>query len=322
MAGPAGNLAAHRHDVLGPLAPGVGGHITHALARDAQALGKGVAGQRIIVEFGRVGRGGAAERDLAVRLVGQQEDVVAVLGGRLGQKVRQLPQGRLAVRGAAGVVGAVDEHGGGVFVHQPGKGIKVDLEIRAPGRCDPQRQARALDIGLVLGKEGGKGHDVLPGHSHAAHGVGQRTRRAGGHKDMVGGVVHAKAAVQALGHGLPGRGQRQRRRVAMQLDRVGVFQQVFAGLGELRRAGDGRIPQRIVKDILVADFLAPRGAPLRNLADNRLGPQHIFIVLCNHNNSSFVKCLSRCGRGNGSHYWALSRRRKRPRWPEDWPPYM
>ncbi len=78
-------------------------------------------------------------------------------------KVRQLPQGRLAVRGAAGVVGAVDEHGSGVFVHQSGKGIKVDLEIRAPGRCDPQCQARALDIGLVLGKEGAKVTMFCPG---------------------------------------------------------------------------------------------------------------------------------------------------------------
>ena len=288
MAGPAGDLAAHRHDVRGVLAPRVGGHIADTLARHAQTLGEGVAGERIIVEFGGVGRDPAAERNLAVRLVGNQEDVVAVLGGRLGQKVGQLLQGLLAVGGAAGVVGAVDEHGGGVLVHELRERLKVDLKVRAPRRRHAQGKPRALDVRLVLGEERRKRYDVLPGHADAAHSMGQRTRRARRHKDMVGGVVHAEPAVQAFGHGLAGGRQRQRRRITVQPDGVGVGQQVRASRGELRRAGDRRVAQRVIEHVLIADLRAAGGAPFRNLTDNRLGAQHIFIVLCNHNNSSFL----------------------------------
>ena len=126
---------------------------------------------------------------------------------------------------------------------------------------------------------------------------------------------------RALGKVLPCRVRRSRWRLAMQLCRGVVVLECFPCLGSCGRAGEGWIPPRIVKDMRGADFRPPRRTPLRNLADNRLGPQHIFIVLCNHNNSSFAKCLSRCGRGNGSPYWALSRCHKRPRRPEDWPPY-
>ena len=126
--------------------------------------------------------------------------------------------------------------------------------------------------------------------------MGQRTRRARRHKDMVGGVVHAEPAVQAFGHGPAGGRQRQRRRITVQPDGVGVGQQVLASRGELRRAGDRRVAQRVIEHVLVADLRAAGGAPFRNLTDNRLGAQHIFIVLCNHNNSSFLKCLSKAGR--------------------------
>ncbi len=200
MAGAAGDLAAHRHDVGGILAAGVGRHIADTLARHTQTLGEGVAGKRIIVEFSGVGRDPAAERNLAVRLVGNQEDVVAVLGGRLGQKGGQLLQGLLTVGGAAGVIGRVDEYGGGVLVHELRERLKVDLKVRAPRRRHAQGKPRALDVRLVLGEERRKRYDVLPGHSNAAHRMGQRAGCAGGHKDMVAGVVHAKAAVQAFGH--------------------------------------------------------------------------------------------------------------------------
>ena len=234
---------------------------------------------------------------------------MAESGGRLNKEIRKLLQCFGAVGGAAGVVGAVDEDGGGVLVHQRRKGGKVDLEIRAAGQCDAQRQARALNIGLIFGEERRKGHDVLPGHGHAAQGMGQRAGRTARHKDVVGGVVHAEALVQALGHGLAGGGQRQGRCVAVQRDGVGALQQILARGGELRRAGHRGIAQRVVKYIFIADLCAARGAPLRNLPNDRLGTQHIFIVLCNHNNSSFAKCLSRCGRGErqspGRSYFLL-----------------
>ena len=203
-----------------------------------------------------------------------------------GQVSGQPGKGFGAVSHTAGIVGRIDQHGGGVFVHQGIQRIKVDLEILHPGRRHPQRQTGTLHIGLVLRKKRRKGHDVLSRHRHAAHRVGQRPRCTGRHKDMVGGVVHAEPAVQAFGHFGPHFRQGQGRRIAVQRHRVGAFQQVQAGLGKLSRAGHRRIAQRIVKYVFVTDFLAAGGAPFGNFPNNRLCPQHIFIVLCYHRSIS------------------------------------
>ena len=191
-----------------------------------------------------------------------------------------------AVGHAAGIVGGIDQHRGGVLVHQGVQGVKVDLEILHPGRRHTQGQAGALHVGLVFREKRRKGHDVLPRHRHAPQRVGQRPRRTAGHKDMIGGVVHPEPTVQAFGDLGAHFGQRQRGGVPVQRHRIGVFQQVQAGFGELRRTRYRRIAQRIVKHVVISDFLAARRAPFGNFPNHRLASQHIFVVLRYHSTIS------------------------------------
>ena len=261
---------------------GVHRHIADALARHAQALGEGVAGQCVGVELGRIGHLHPAEGDLPVGFVRDQEDVVAVFLAGGGQVVGKPGQRLGAVGHAAGIVGRVDQHRGGVLVHETVQRLKVDLEILHTGRRHTQRQPGALHVGLVFREKRRKGHHVLARHRHATHGVGQRARRARGHEDVVRRVVHPETPVQAFRHLGAHFRQRQRGSVPVQRHRVGVFQQVQAGFGELRRTGYRRIAQRIVKYVVVSDLLAPRRAPFGNFPNHRLRSQHIFVVLRNH----------------------------------------
>ena len=85
VAGAARDLAHHGHEQVGVGGCGIHRDIADAFARQAQRLRPRVAGQRVRVEAGRVGLGGAVEHDFAVRFVADQEDIVAVfdlLGGQ------------------------------------------------------------------------------------------------------------------------------------------------------------------------------------------------------------------------------------------------
>ena len=212
--------------------------------------------------------------------------MVPILGALFLQVSGQLSQRLGAVGRAAGVIGRVDEYGGGVLVHQAVQHVKVDLEILAAGRGHAQGQACTLHIGLILREERRKSDDVLPQHSNAAHRMGQRAGCAGGHKDMVAGVVHAKAAVQAFGHLGAHVGQGQRGRVAVQRNRVHMLQQIQADIGKFLRCGHRGVTERIIEHILVSDLGTTGGAPLRDLADDRFCPQHVFIMLCDHNTNT------------------------------------
>lgn len=79
---------------------------------------------------------------------------------------------------------------------------QVHLEILHPGRDDVQFQARALDVGFIFREIGRDDHHFLPRPAHTAQGVGQGARRAAGHEDMLGAVLHAETAVQAFRHRL------------------------------------------------------------------------------------------------------------------------
>ena len=283
MAGEAGDLGHHVHQHVFALAAGPDGHIAQTFAGQAQALGEGEAGQGVGVERCRVRHLFAVEGDVTVGLVADEEDVVAESLALLGQDVGQTAQGLGGVDDAGGVVRGVDEDAGDVLGQHLFKGVEIRLERRCLGRHDLEHSAGPLHIGAVLGEVGGEGQHLVAGLCHSADGVGDSARRTGGGENILLLIGQAEGLCQMGRHGGAEARVALTGAVAVEGDRLFLGQQGLHGFGELVRAGDAGVAQRVVEHVLIAYLGGALFAVHESLADDALVAQHGAVSLVQHN---------------------------------------
>ena len=206
--------------------------------------------------------------------------------GQAGQRFSGIDRAGRIVRG-------VDEHGRGSGVERLLERVEVDLEVLGVGRNDGQVRAGAVHIRLVFREVRGEGDHFVARLGHHAQRMRQRAGRTRGREDVVGGVVHVEAAVEAFGDRLAHRRNAQGRRIAVQRHRFGRFIHVDHGVGIVLRARHARVAQRIVEHVLVADFGATRGRVFAQLADYGFSAEHGLVVFVDHGTTSLSCCCIR-----------------------------
>ena len=285
MAGEAGDLGHHVHKDVLAFAARAHRHIPQTLAGQAQALGVREAGQRVGIERRRVGHGLAVKGDVAVRLIADEEDVVAEGPALFGQDVGHAGEGLGRVDHTGGIVGGVDEHRRHLLGEHCFKRVQIGLEGRGLGRHHLQLCTGARHIGTILREVGRKGEHLVAGLGHRPDGVGNGTRRTGGGEDVLLLIGQAKGLCQVCCHigaearvALTGA-------VAVQVDRFFIGQQVLHGFGELSRAGHAGVAQRVIEHILISDLCGTLFAVHEGLADDALIAEHRAVSLVQHNTS-------------------------------------
>ena len=111
--------------------------------------------------------------------------------------------------------------------------------------------AVGLGKGPVFREEGGHRHDlgVLLRQQGLDHGDKPRGRTAG-EKQIPGLQVRAEPAVQVGGDGLPCAVKAAGHGIAVDLDGIGVVENIVNGLVDLGRGGDAGVSQGIIENIL------------------------------------------------------------------------
>ena len=286
MAGAARDLPAHRHDEFGVGRPRVDCHVADALARQAQRLRPGVAGQRVVVELGRIRLRAAVEHDLAVGLVADQEDVVTVFSLLRPQDTREPVERFGRIHRAGGIVRRVDEHDRHLGVQRRLERREVDLETLDVGGHDGQPCARAFDIRMVFGEVWREREHFVAGLGDGPQRVGERTGGTRRREDVAGRVIHAETPVEAFGDGAARLRVAQRRAVSVERDRIGGLVHVDHRLGEAGRARHARVAQRIVEHVVVSDFGAPCGRVFTQGSNDRFAAEHGFVCFVDHGTTS------------------------------------
>ena len=296
MARKAGDLGQNVHQDVRPLAGRVDRHIAQTLAGQAQRLGEREAGQGVGVECRRVRHGLAVKNDVPVRLVADEEDVVAVLLALGGQDLGQPGQGLRRVNHARGVVGGVDEDAGDILGQHLLKGVQIGLERGRLGRHHFQHGTRSPDVGPVLRKIGCERQHLVAGLGHGADGVGNGARGTRGGENMLLLIGQAERFGQMGCRG--GAEPRVALAGAVAVEGNGLLrgQQVLHGRRKPRRAGHAGVAQRVVKHVLIADLGSPLFAVHKGLTDHALMGQHRAVGFVQHNHSplafriSFISC--------------------------------
>ena len=146
-------------------------HIADPFAGEGQGFGIGVAHHRIRINMRNPGSS-AAVSQLPVGLIGDDVDGMAKLLCLFLQQGSQLFQGLHGIHHAGGIVGRIQDQGGGIGIQAFFQFRKVDLEAGHIRLHYPKFQACLLGKGLVFGEIRGNSqkfafrHGQSPHHSH------------------------------------------------------------------------------------------------------------------------------------------------------------
>ena len=194
------------------------------------------------------------------------------------------------------IVRGVDEHRRGSRVQRLFEGLKVDLEVLSVRGHHGQVRAGAVHIRLVFREIRGEGDHLVTRLGHHAQRVRQRARRTRSREDVISRVIHAEAAVEAVGDRLAHRRNAQGRRITVQCHWLGRLVQVDHGVRVILRARHARVAQRIVEHVLIADFGAARGRVFAQLADHGFAAEHGLVGFVDHGTTSLSCCCMRLTR--------------------------
>ena len=196
MADASGDLSEHGHQVFGVLTGRIDCHVADTLSGHGEGLGEGIAGQGVRIELRHIRRFFAVEDDLPVRLVRDQEHVVAKFRGLPCQKIGELLQRLLTVQHSRRVVGGVDQDRCHILGQILLRLFKIDLESLKisgnhfdPGSC-------VVDVRIVLREIGCEYEHLVAGLRNSAQRVRKSAGRSGCGKNMIAGIIHSESAVQ------------------------------------------------------------------------------------------------------------------------------
>ena len=206
--------------------------------------------------------------------------------GQAGQRFGGIDRAGRIVRG-------VDEHRRGSGVQRLLERVEVDLEVLSVRGHHGQVRAGAVHIRLVFREVRGEGDHLVTRLGHHAQRVRQRARRTRSREDVISRVIHAEAAVEAVGDRLAHRRNAQGRRITVQCHWLGRLVQVDHGVRVILRARHARVAQRIVEHVLVANFGATRGRVFAQLADYGFSAEHGLVGFVDHGTTSLSCCCIR-----------------------------
>ena len=253
--------------------------VADALARQRERLGPRVADEGRVVEARDPRRLETVVDELAVGLVADEVDRVAVFGGLGTQQVGERLEILVIVDRAHGVVGRVDDDRGRLGSDGGGDGIDVEHEVAcACGHLDGHRAGIARP-GLVLGEVRRDGDELLAGEHDGLDGDADGSRGASREIEVAGRVMRVVAAVEVLGDGLARLDEAGRHRIHVH-GAFALVDQASDGLVDDGGGGDARVADGEVEDLVVADLrlaLEAVGEYLANLVG--CGAQCVHVLV-------------------------------------------
>ena len=243
--------------------------VAYALSCKREGLAVRIADERILVILREV-RHLAAVSDLAVRLIGNEEDRMIVFLLLLAKECGKFFNRLLRVYGAARIVRRIDND-----ALRPGRktllqGDEVNLKILRLGGHDAKIRADGLDKAAILGKERRKGDELvaLLGERLEAH--GDRRRRARRHEEVPARKVRAEALVDTRGKRFAHGGIARRNGVAVHRLRLHLRHDCKNRLLDEIGRRDIGIAEAEIADVFLPHLLRSLPAVLKDLADRRL----------------------------------------------------
>ena len=245
----------------------VQGEKAHTLAGQGQRLAVGVAVDRVGIERGQKRHLHPAVDQLAVRLVGDDVDRVAVARLLFAQHGAQRLELRARDDDAGGVIRGVEDEQRGLFRHGGRERLKVEREGIRLARHDAHAAARRLGIDGVLRKIRREHDGLVPRTEERARQDSQRARRAVGHVDILRAVRLAERLCEVGRDLFAHRRHARRGRIGVQLrGRHGMQQTLDSRVHAVRRV-DARAADGKVIDVFRADLGRAALAVGRDLAD-------------------------------------------------------
>ena len=264
----AGNGSAKR-DAL--LALRRHGEIADALAGQREGFAERVTVDRIRVKAGDIRYGVAVVDKIAVRLVGENVDRMAVLRRASGEQRGDFLYALLPQHNAGGIVRRVQNHQPRFLVHRGGEGLIVELERFRLGGYLAHDAAGSLGIGAVFRKVRRERYTLIPRREQRAAPDGKARGRAARHVDILRRIGHGERAVEIIRHSLANLRQPLIGAVGVQL-RGGHF--LHKPLRRFLRRGGRRNARRAdaeIVDIFRADLFGAAHGVIGDLPDGVAG---------------------------------------------------
>ena len=234
------------------------------------------------VEFGGIGLLPSVEDDLAVRLIGDQENGVAEPGRHLLHHCGQAAESLLCIDRSRGVVGCIDQDRCCLLIEGGLRGLEIDLEIIRFHRDHTDFGACASDVLVIFRKIRSEYNDFLSGFCHAADGVGDGSRGTRCGEDQIPVIRHSEAGVQGSCDSFLDPGVALRGIVAVKLQRFLLLKKPDRGIPVAVRCRHRGIPETEVKYVVITDFFSARVRVLRQLTDHGLVFKHGKVFPIDH----------------------------------------
>ena len=244
--------------------------VADAFARQREGLAVGVADERVAVVARNVRDGVALVGDLAVRLIGDDVDRVAVLLLLAAENGSELLDRLFRVDGTARVVRRIDDDGLRVRRQARLKGRKVNLEVLDARRHDDELAADRFDEAAVLGEERRERDEFIAFLAERLEANRDGSGSAGRHEEVLARKMRAEAVVDAPGQRLANLRIARRDCVAVDSLRRHRLQDVDGRLLDEFRRRHIRVAKAEIVDILLTDLRRALAAKLKDRADRRL----------------------------------------------------
>ena len=243
-------------------------HVAQTVAGDGEGLAVGIADDGIGIDVGHIGHLDIAVYQLAVGLVGDNVDGVAVLCALLGEQLCQPLKGLAGEYGAGGVVGGVDYHAAGVGGKNLLKLGEVDLELIHIGGHDNLLHSGAVDKAAVFGEEGSKAYGLaVVIHCECLYGGDEGSCGAAGDVEIAAGKGAAHALAEGLGDGVAGIIAAYGAGVAVHHQGGFGLDHIYKGLLQLLWRGNAGIAYAEIVYVFGANYGGLLLAVLKQLAD-------------------------------------------------------
>ena len=279
MSDTSGDLSAHIDHGLRILTCRVHCHITDTFSRQRQRFGERIAHDGIVIKIGYAGTVYTFKHDLTIRFIRDQINNMTVFLGLFAQDICQSLQCRGGIYHTGGVVGSVDQYCLDLLRQHLLKRLEVDLEVLQIGGNHLQYRSGEIHIRMIFREKRCKSQDLISRLRHQTKSMCQRSCRPGCHENVLLTIRQPKLFLQVLRNCLPDTCNTEAGTVAVQFQRFLRCQHMDHAVSKFSGNRNGRIPQAVIKYVLVSDFLSPCRSKFRKLPNHRFSRQHVFIFL-------------------------------------------
>ena len=268
MSDTAGDLSAHIDHGLRILTCRVHCHIADTFSRQGQGFGEGIAHDGIVIKIGYAGAVHTFKHDLTIRFIRDQINNMTIFPGLFSQDICQSLQCRGGIYHTGGVVGSIDQYCLDFLRQHLLKRLKVDLEILQIRRNHLQYRSGEIHIRMIFREKRCKSQDLISRLRHQTKSMCQRSRRPGCHENMFFAIRQSEPLLQVLRNRLPDTCNTEAGTIAVQFQRFLRRQHMDHTVGKFSWNRNGRIPQAVIKYILVSDLLSSCRSEFRKLPDH------------------------------------------------------